>query len=171
MPTFRRSLALRPIHSQKRESTWSNLGENASTVKNVILLSCVDSPTSGIQCSVGSHVKWIYIETNLNGVDNSGVVQVFHWMIYKNPSNQFAVQDPTSYDTSVKKWVLKRGMEMLPEIPIGSGGTVQTKRIFVIRIPKGMQRMADTDRIILSYKSTSTSGINYCGISIFKYLE
>ncbi len=169
MPYSRR---IRPvINSQKRENTWSNLGQDASTLKTVELLNGVDSPTSGNQASIGSNVKWIYVEFNLNGVDNSGVVQVFHWMIYKSPNNQLGNLDPTTYDAIIKKHIIKRGMEMLPEIPLGSGGTVQTKRIFTVKIPKGMQRVGDADRFILSYKSTSASGINFCGISIFKYYE
>ncbi len=167
----RRFNSLHPIHSEKRETTWSNLGENASTVKNVVLLSTVDSPTGGNQCSIGSHVKWIYVEFNLNGVDNSGTVQVFHWQIMKNIRGQTAVVDPAVYDQVIKALILKRGMEMLPQIPIGSGGTVQTKRIFTVKIPKHLQRMGDNDSIVLSYKSTSTSGINFCGISIFKYIQ
>ncbi len=164
-------MALRPVHSEKRENTWSNLGQNASTVQVVVLLDCVEDPTAGNQCSIGSHVKWIYLETNLNGVDNSGSAQVFHWMIYKSPTNTIGSTDPAVYDQNTKRHVLKRGMEMLPEIPLGSGGTVQTKRIFTIKIPKSMQRMGESDRIKLTYKSTSASNINYCGISIFKYLQ
>ncbi len=59
-------------------------------------------------------------------------------------------------------------MEMLPQIPIGSGGTVQTKRIFVVRIPPRMRRFAENDKLSLYYKSSSASNVNYCGIAIFK---
>ncbi len=171
MPTSARFRSLHPVHSEKRENTWSNLGQDASSVKNVVLANTVDSPTSGNQCSIGSHIKWLYVEFNLNGVDNSGTVQVFHWQIYKNLKGQTAVFSPATYDTVVKSAIVKRGMEMLPQIPIGSGGTVQTKRIFTIKIPKHFQRMADSDQFVLSYISTSNSAINFCGISIFKYIQ
>jgi len=171
MPTSRRFRSMHPIHSEKRENTWSNLIQDASTVKVVTILDTVDSPTSAAQCSVGSHVKWIYFETNLNGVDNSGATSIFHWMIYKSPQNQLGSLDPATYDQVTKRWVMKRGMEMLPAIPIGSGGTVQTKRIFVVKIPKSFQRMADGDRIVLTYKNTSASAINYCGFTILKYIQ
>ncbi len=167
----RRFNNLHPIHSEKREMTWSNLGENASAVKNVVITTATDSPTLGTQCSIGSHIKWIYVEFNLNGVDNSGSVQVFHWQIYKNLKGQTAVFSPATYDTVVKSAIVKRGMEMLPQIPIGSGGTVQTKRIFTIKIPKVYQRMADSDQWVLSYISTSSSAINFCGIGIYKYIQ
>ncbi len=160
---------MRPVKSEKHETTWSNLGENASTVKNVkLIVTAAGEPTTGNQVETGSTVRSVYVEMNLNGVDNSGTVQVFHWMIYKSPSGVFAIQDPTTYDDKRKRHTLKRGMEMLPEIPIGSGGTVQTKRIFVVKIPKGYSRWGEGDELVLSYKSTSSSGVNFCGISIFK---
>ncbi len=169
MPFSRRQTYLRPVKTEKHETTWSNLGENASSTKSVILVNtAAEEPTTGNQVETGSHVKSIFIENNLNGVDNSGTVQVFHWAIYKNPNGQISTIDPTVYDAATKKQIIKRGMEMLPEIPLGSGGTVQTKRIFVVKIPKLYQRMGELDQIVLSYKSTSSSGINYCGIAIFK---
>ncbi len=165
----RRAMSLRPIQSEKHELTWSRLGENASTVKSVTLITAVaGEPSLATDIETGSHVKWIYIESNLNGVDNSTVVQVFHWAIYKSPSGAFSIQDPTSYDTKFKKFFLKRGMEMLPEIPLGSGGTVQTKRIFTVKIPKHLQRFGEGDQLLLVYKSTSASSINYCGIGVFR---
>ncbi len=169
MRMSRRSLSLRPIQTEKHELTFSRLGENASTVKNVVLITAVaGEPSLATDIETGSHVKFIYLETNLNGVDNSTVVQVFHWMVYKSPSGAFSIQDPATYDTKFKKFILKRGMEMLPEIPLSSGGTVQTKRIFVVRIPKHLQRFGEGDALILSYKSTSASAINFCGIGIFR---
>ncbi len=161
-------MSLRPVKSEKHEITWSNLGENASTTKSVPLIQAIESPAGGAQVEIGSTVRSIYIESNLNGVDNSGTVQVFHWVIFKDPNGAIGSIDPTSYDTINKNKILKRGMEMLPEIPIGSGGTVQTKRVFVVKIPPRLSRFADSDKLTLNYKSTSTSGINFCGIGIFK---
>ncbi len=171
MPLSRRALSLRPIHSEKRENTWSFLVQNASSTQVVTLLDTVNDPSVGNEASIGSHVKWIYVEFNLNGVDNSGTAQVFHWSIYKDKNNTVGTLDPATYDLIEKSNIIKRGMEMLPAIPLGSGGTVQTKRIFTVRIPKGMQRMGERDKIKLTYKSTSASSINFCGISIFKYLQ
>ncbi len=162
-------MSIRPVKSEKHEITWSNLGENASVTKSVILIEAVaGEPASAKDVETGSTVGSIYIEFNLNGVDNSGTVQVFHWLIMKNPQGVYTTVDPSVYDQNIKKFILKRGMEMLPEIPIGSGGTVQTKRVFVVKIPRGYKRMGEADRLTLFYRSTSTSGINFCGIGIFK---
>ncbi len=165
----RRGNSLRPVKSEKHETTWSNLGENASTVKSVVLIDTpAGEPSVGNQVEVGSTVGSIYIEFNLNGVDNSGTVQVFHWLIMKNPQGVYGTVDPSIYDQNTKRFVLKRGMEMLPEIPLGSGGTVQTKRVFVVKMPRGYKRWGESDKLTLFYKSTSSSGINFCGIAIFK---
>ncbi len=168
MPSFRRALANRPLKVEKHEGTWSNLGENASTTKVITVILAKETPSTAKDIEIGSVIKSVYFETNLNGVDNSGTVQVFHWMVYKSPASAFGTLDPSVYDQTSKRYVLKRGMEMLPEIPLGSGGTVQTKRIFVVKIPKKYQRFGDNDALLLVYKSTSSSGINYCGITVFK---
>ncbi len=172
MPGYRRLSALRPINSQKHENTWSFLIHNASTVQTIVMIKGVErggiATATPEEVQIGAKVSSIYIEFNLNGVDNSGSAQIFHWQIMKNPNNQIASPDPSLYNTTFKSKIIKRGMEMLPEIPIGSGGTVQTKRIFVVKIPRGMQRFGDNDRLEFIYKSTSASSINFCGITIFK---
>ncbi len=154
--------------SEKHEITWSNLAQNASTTQLVALITAVaGEPSTPPEVETGATVSSIYVEFNLNGVDNSSAAQVFHWVIYKSPQGAIVV-DPILYDTINKKHILKRGMEMLPDIPIGSGGTVQTKRIFVVKIPRGLKRWGEQDQLRLAYRSSSASGINFCGIAIFK---
>ncbi len=163
----------RPINSQKHEVTFSDLGVNASSgvTKEIVKgteRGTIDTANSQ-EVQIGSVVKWIYVEFNLNGIDNSGSAQVIHWMLFKNPAATFS-PNPLLYNENTKKHIIKRGMEMLPEIPLGSGGTVQTKRIFVVKIPRGMQRIGDDDQIQFIYRSTSASGINICAFFIYKEL-
>ncbi len=167
MSMSRRALAVRPVKSLKHEITWSNLGQNASSVQTIVLVEGIESPVNPEEVDTGSIVKSIYVEFNLNGIDNSGVVQVFHWAIYKSPANAISII-PSSYQTDTKKFIIKRGMEMLPEIPIGSGGTVQTKRVFTVKLPRSYKRFDDSDQLNLSYISTSASAINFCGFVIYK---
>ncbi len=165
-------MSLRPINQEKHEGTWSFLAQNASTIQTIdIVTTPVGEPSLATDVSVGSHVKWIYFEFNLNGVDNSSGAQIFHWYIWKNPANDFTSVDPAIYDSNRKRFIMKRGMEMLPDIPLGSGGTVQTKRVFTVKIPRNYQRSGESDKIQLVYKSTSASGINFCGITVFKELK
>ncbi len=167
----RRAQYLRPIHTEKMEITWSLLGLNASGVQSVLISIAKKAPT-GTEIHTGSHIKWLYIEMNLNGVDNSGTAQIFHWLIQHVPKDDASLrQNPSTYDSLAKSLILKRGMEMLPEIPLDSGGTVQTKRIFVVKIPKRYQRRAEDDAFRLQFISTSASLINFCGFSIFKEVQ
>ncbi len=170
MPFRSRALSLRPVNSEKHEITWSLLSLNASGTQVISLIKGVQNPTASDEVQQGSTVGSVYFETNLNGVDNSGTVQIFHWMIVKSPSNEIEIADadPALYNQKIKRHILKRGMEMLPEIPIGSGGTVQTKRIFVVKLPKSIKRFGVDDRLNLYFKSTSASGVNFCGIAIYK---
>ncbi len=164
---FRRALSLRPVTSLKHENNWIFLAQNASSQQNVVQISAVESPVAATDVDIGSIVKSIFIEFNLSGVNNSGASQVFHWFIMKVPAG-LTPPSAATYQSDQKKFILKRGMEMLPEIPLDSGGTVQTKRVFVVKIPPRLRRFDDGDQLQLRYISTSASAINFCGISIFK---
>lgn len=171
MALSRRAQRLRPVKSEKHEITWSNLAQNASTTQTVEIVRGVQSPGApDEEVEIGDTVSSVYFEFNLNGVDNSGVAQVFHWIIMKNPSGEITLTNanPTLYNQKIKRHILKRGMEMLPGIPLGSGGTVQTKRVFVVKIPPRLRRFGQDDKLDLHYRSSSASGINFCGIAIFK---
>ncbi len=165
MPSRRRLIP--PVITLKHENNSVSLAQNASTNTNLELIVAAESPTTANEVDIGSIVKSIFVEFNLNGVDNSGAAQVVHWQIIKAPAG-LVFSAPNVYQTDQKKFILKRGMEMLPAIPLGSGGTVQTKRIFVVKLPPRLRRFDDGDKLILSYISTSASGINFCHISIFK---
>ncbi len=166
-----RALSLRPVTSEKHEITGTFLAQNASTTQEIEIIEGINVLTGvSDQVTIGSTVKNVFFEFNLNGVNNSGASQVFHWMVIKNPSGELetADLDPILYNQKIKRHILKRGMEMLPEVPLDSGGTVQTKRIFVVKIPPRMRRFGDGDRLEFVYRSTSASGINLCIIAIYK---
>ncbi len=160
-------MSLRPVVSLKHEGTWSFLGQNASTIQTISLIVAQESPVIAVDVDIGSIIKSVFVEFNLNGVDNSGTAQIFHWAIMKVPAG-LPIPAANTYQSDQKKFILKRGMEMLPEIPLGSGGTVQTKRVFVVKLPPRLRRFDDGDQLVLTYISTSASGINFCGINIFK---
>ncbi len=166
--SFRRKFALRPVHSEKHEIAWTFLAQNASGIQTVDLIHAKDGGTDADHVDVGATVKGLYIEFNLNGVDNSGASQVFHWYVWKNVGSLSTVISPATYNNVLKRFILKRGMEMLPEVPLDSGGTVQTKRIFYVALPPRIRRMADEDKIQLIYVATSASGINFCGFTVYK---
>ncbi len=163
-------MSLRPVNSLKHETTWTFLAQNASTNQSIVLITAVEAPVVGNEVDIASTVRSIFVEFNLNGVDNSSGAQVIHWVIQKVPAG-LSVGNANTYQTDQKKFILKRGMEMLPDIPLGSGGTVQTKRIFVVKIPPRLRRFDDGDQLRLIYISTSASGINFCGIAIYKELK
>ncbi len=156
-----RGFALRPVHSEKQEITWSNLVQNASATQNIPIITTVENPSSAGQLNIGATVKSIFFEFNIAAEDVS-VPKVVHWIIEKLPSLGTG-NDPSIYDAVNKKQILKRGMEMLPK-------DVSTvfKRVFVLRIPPRLSRFADGDQLNFRYKSTSTSTINNCGIAIYK---
>ncbi len=156
-----RALALRPVHSEKQEISWSNLAQNASTTQNIPIIATSENPTATGQVEIGSTVRSIFFEFNI-AAENITEAKVLHWLIEKTPSLGTG-SDPIVYDAANKKQILKRGMEMLPK-------DVSTvfKRVFIIRIPPRLRRFGDGDQLNFRYKSSSTTTINNCGIAIYK---
>ncbi len=165
MVRFRKDL--HPINQEKHEVTWSNLGQDAATATITIpIVKCVAlaDVNSSSEVPRGSHVKWIYFEFHFSPAQ-TGNVNVIHWKIVKNPNGSQDAVTGNSYNLAEKSWVPKRGMEMLPV----NVATV-FKRIFTVKVPQKMQRMAVDDEINLLYQASSTQTINACGFAIYKYL-
>ncbi len=163
----RRAMALRPVKSTKHEITWSNLGQDAATSAVVIDLAIgVEPPDKnlGSEVSIGAKVRTIYFEFHFSAAQ-TGNVNVIHWIIGKEPFNT-NISNPTVYQQTDRRFIFKRGMEMLP----ANVATVY-KRIFVVRIPPKFNRIGDADKIFLKYQASSTQTINACGIAIYKELE
>ncbi len=155
---------MRPIKTDKHEILFSALSENASTQKNITLATGVqsaDKDNAG-EVETGSHIKWIYMEINIAAEDIT-TAKILHWTVSINPTGAGNVPTPATGYSSSRSRILKRGMEMLPK----DVGTV-FKRIFVVKIPRKWQRMAEGQKIAFNYIATSTAVQNLCGFAIYK---
>ncbi len=164
MPFSRR---FRPvIHSEKHEVTWSNLAQNASATQTINLVNPVD-PTQKdgpTEVLIGSSIRSIYFEFHFSAqvVTNPKVI---HWIILQERIGQ-TTGSPATYDNLEKSQIFKRGMEMLP-----ADQSTVFKRIFVVKIPRFMQRAKANSDIRLEYICTSAETINACGFAIYKELN
>ncbi len=161
MPRF---TTLRPVHSEKEEITWSNIGQDAGTAAITINLAVGVQPGNkniANEVPIGSKIRAIYLEFHFSAAQ-TGNVNVIHWIIGKEPFNT-DLSNPNVYYQTDRRFIIKRGMEMLP----ANVATV-FKRIVVVRIPPRMNRIGDDDKIIFKYQASSTQTINACGIAIYK---
>ncbi len=153
------------ITSDKHELTWSNLGQNASTVQSIAIVRGVAPATKdeavASECVTGSKVFSVYFEFHFSAevITNPKVI---HWQIEIQRAGQ-VMPVPSTYYQNERAGIIKRGMEMLPK----SSSTV-FKRIFVVRVPRIYQRVRDDSKINLRYICSSTETINACGIAIYK---
>ncbi len=157
---------LRPINTQKHEITWSNLGQDAGTAAIKVVLALgkaagVVTTTTASDITIGSHIKSIYFEFHFSAAQ-TGNANVIHWQILKEPQDKNPTA-PNLYNQSDKRFVFKRGMEMLP-----TNVSTVFKRVFVTRIPKGYARIGDFDKLTFQYQASSTQTINACGFAIYK---
>ncbi len=143
--------------------TFSLLATDASTAQGITIVSAVDSPTAGGEVEIGDTVKSIFCEINI-AAETITNPKILHWQIVKQPNSAISFPSPALYDQTTKKFVIKRGMEMLPK----SVSTV-TKRIFVVRIPRIYQRQGDLDKIIFRFIVSSNETVNVCGFFIFRH--
>ncbi len=161
---YRRAFSIRPVKSEKTETTFSHLQQDSSGVQNVVLSTAIQNPNSANEVDIGATIKWIFFEVNL-GAETITNPKIVHWIIWKNPQGALT-QTPSSPDPTTKRWIVKRGMEMLPK----NVSTV-TKRIGSVRVPKWMQRMAEGDIWTFSYIVTSAKTVNVCGIFIYRTFQ
>ncbi len=148
------------LKTEKREITWTNLAQDASSAKTVGNITCVRDPTGDSEIEPGTIIRWLYAEFNVSAETITNT-KVFHWIVSKNPVASLTIT-PTLYNADTKSWIIKRGMEMLPK----DVGTVY-KRIFAVSIPKKMRRASEGDIYNLKYQVSSAETINTCGFVLY----
>jgi len=164
MPLFRR---FRPVtHSEKHEVTWSNLAQNASSVTTINLCNPVNPATKDgpTEVLIGSQVRSVYFEFHFSAQTTTNP-KVIHWCILQERVGQ-TTNIPSVYDAPEKSQIFKRGMEMLP-----ADQSTVFKRIFVVKIPRFMQRQKENQDLRLEYICSSAETINACGFAIYKELN
>ncbi len=152
-----------PLQSNKKETTWSNLAQNASTVQTIALLSGADTADvdSGTEVQTGHKVTSMYFEFHFSAqtVTNPKVI---HWQVVFQKVGE-TIASPATYYQDNRASISKRGMEMLP-----ADTSTVFKRIFVVRVPKKFQRITRNALARFQYICSSTETINACGICIYK---
>ncbi len=154
----------RPITvSDKHEISWSLLGVDASGVTPVEL---IDGVQLGVKASasdvgIGSKVFGLYLEFQFSAetVTNTKIV---HWEVRVVLPGQ-VVTVPSSYYQIDRKFIIQRGMEMLPK----DVSTV-IKRVVFIRMPRVYQRIGEDTRVFFRFIASSAETINACGFCIYK---
>ncbi len=151
------------LKSQKHEITWSNLSQDASAIQRVPIIKGVEAGnvTASDEVTIGNNVRSIYFEFHFSAAQ-TGNVNVIHWSFVKEPFTT-NISGPNLYNQKDKRFIMKRGMEMLP-----TAVSTVFKRIIPIKIPRVYQRVGDTDQYTFQYVATSTQQINACGIAIYK---
>ncbi len=166
MPYGRRRNNLRPINSIKHEVTWSDLAIDASSavVKDIAVGVEPPDKNAATEVEIGATVNSIYFEFHFSAqvITNPKVI---HWTIGKEPFGT-NLSGPSTYEAIDRRFIFKRGMEMLPK----DVGTV-FKRIFVVRIPPKFRRIGDQDKLFFKYIASSTETVNACGFAIYKELK
>ncbi len=155
-----------PLKKNKHEITWTNLEADFGTAKVTIpLIKGVESANANIASEVviRSKVIGIYIEMQFSSALGAAAsATVLHWSVTKEPFGT-AISNPNLYYQADRRFILKRGMEMIPE----ANTSTVIKRIFFVKLPnKGT--IGQDDEIVISMQASGTNVMNWCGIAIYK---
>ncbi len=154
---------MRPINSDKHEITWSLLGLNP-TVNTQIVLAIGQQPSAtntSSEVTIGAKITSVYLEFHFSAAQ-TGAVNIIHWQVRKEPFSTTPTA-PNTYQQEDRRFIFKRGMEMLP-----TNVATVFKRIIVVRIPPRFSRMGENDRLIFQFEGSSSQTINACGFAIYK---
>ncbi len=155
-----------PPNIEKHELTFTSLALDNSSEISFTLAQGVDasSKNASNEVLIGSRITRLYMELNV-GAQTITNPKVFHWMIFKSPFG-VSVPAPSLYNQTSKRFIIQRGMEMLPS----DVGTV-FKRILSIKIPKRYQRMGDNDFLVFKHIATSAETVNVCAFFVYKEIN
>ncbi len=168
MARFRgRGLALRPINSVKNIVDSTNLGVVAATVTDITLVDAVnDYSGASATVPIGCKVSSIYLFQQIISAD-SGVANA-DWYIWKGP-NAVAAAMPVPGATgghALRKYILHEE-KGIPGNALDGAYPLTFKG--VIKIPRGRQRMAEADKVILKIRSADL--YNACTKAIYKFYQ
>ncbi len=150
--------------TDKHEVTFTRLvADESSPGANINILTAVQvaDKDASTEVSVGSHVKWVFVELNFSA-EGTAVTKTVQWTIRMVMPGQTASL-PTQFYAIDRSYVLKRGMEMLVK-----DTSTLIKRVFVVKIPRIYQRMKEGQVLELEYISSSTNTQNTCGVFIYR---
>ncbi len=154
------------MNSVKHELVWKNFSQDASGVQTIVLSLAVEPASVNIasEVSIGSSIKGVYLEFQFS-TEGATTTMAIDWYVAKLPFAT-AIGVPSVYNDPTRRFILKRGMEMLPK-------NVNTiiKRIIFVRIPPRMSRQGENDELVFRYISSSTVTINTCGFAIYTELK
>ncbi len=147
--------------TKKVETDVSQLATNFNASTAIVTYKGVENPTVDTDVKVGGHIKWLFIELNFSA-EVITTTKMVHWGVVKNPGGAFN-PNIELYNQNNRKFIFKRGKEMLPK----NVNTI-VKRIVTVRIPRKYSRFDIDDELTVEIACSSTEQINVCGIIITK---
>ncbi len=165
MPRFRRSLALRPIVSNKEVVDSTLLGVGAGVTSTVVLANTVNDYTGTVGTNpLGAKISHLFLFVQMIST-GSGTANM-DWFIMKSP-NGIVPPTPGAVGGDVnRKWVLHEEKGIPGN---SSDGSYPLTFKGVISIPRGRQRFGETDQIRLVLRG-AVDIHNICIKAIYKVL-
>ncbi len=161
-----RGMALRPINSVKNIIDQTALGVAAAVITTTSVFDVVNDYTGlSTQVPIGAKVSSVYVFLQ---IQQDAVNSNVDWYIWKGPGNISATMPvPGATGGHVNRRYILHEEKGIPGTVAG-GATPLTFR-GVIKIPRGMQRMAEGDVISVNIRGVSIH--DACIKAIYKFYQ
>ncbi len=148
------------IHTRKEIVDTTLLGVAAATISTVVVATVVNDYTGGVgDVETGSKIKWIYLFIQCLATAGTANVDFY---VSKNPPATTAVPGATGGDL-FRKYILHEEKGIPGN---AADGAYPLTFKGVVKIPKGRQRMAEGDKILVVIRGTDIH--NACVKCIYK---
>ncbi len=165
MPRYRsRGMALRPINSVKNIVDGVFLAVAAATVTSVTLAATVNDYTGGVtEVPIGAKVSSVYLF--VQALPTAGTANI-DWFIAKRPSGVTLPVAGATGGSPSRKFILHEEKGIPGN---AADGAYPLTFKGVIKIPRGRQRFAEGDALILNIRGADI--YNACVKCIYKFYQ
>ncbi len=167
VPRFRSRNYLRPVNRIKHVVD-QQFAQASGTQLNITAAFASDTPDLATVAEVetGSTIRSMFISCDVVNTNAAGVLANAYFMITKNPGGNITVPVPNAVGSDDnKRFVFHQEMVMLQMVDNSNPRTLFKG---VLKIPRGYQRMAPNDNIIISIFSP---GVELTGCIQIHYKE
>lgn len=164
MARRRRGLALRPVNSVKNIVDSTNIGVTGATTTSVVLAQTVNDYTGGnADVPIGAKVSSIYVFVQIASDSTNANCD---WFFAKRPSGITMPTPGATGGSTARKFILHEEKGLPGTYSAGS-----TPLTFkgVLKIPRGRQRFAEGDAVVLNLRGAQQ--YSFCVKAIYKFYQ
>ncbi len=168
---YRRSLAKRPITSNKEIIDVTSLTVAAGVTTDISVATSINDYTGGVgTCPLGSTILGFYIEASVIDVSGSDLSNRIDWYLGKKDLNPTISTYPVPGATGgspLRRHIFHEEKGILPSAAAVGRGVQQVRTRTFVRVPKSKRRMQESGEWFI--RAGSSGSYSVCYKIIYKW--